>query len=115
MEKPAAGTQGALHHRRHMSRFGHAGVGDDSAFCDVVVRRPDGQLVSFLFDSDARQCGARGDHSTVWTFRCKLIRFEPVSRDPRSFFALRECTEASDELFSGLGIGTRSPRSGAVR
>lgn len=83
-------------------KFGYRSVGDDSAFCDVAIRRQDGQLVAFFFDSDVTgQSGTDGNHSTVWTSRCSGIEFKPGTIGPGSFFAMRDCSEAP-EIFSGL-------------
>lgn len=83
-------------------KFGYGSFGDDSAFCDVAIRRPDGQLVAFFFDSDVTgQMGTNGNHSTVWTSKCSKVEFKPGTIGPGSFFAMQDCTEAP-EIFSGL-------------
>lgn len=83
-------------------KFGYAGFGTDSFFCDVAIRNADGQLISFAYDSDVTgQWGAGGGSAVVWTSRCDRIVFEPGSIVPGSFFDLKECTEAP-EIFKSV-------------
>jgi len=83
-------------------KFGYYGFGYDSDFCDVAIRGPDGQLISFFFDSDTSgQMGSKGNHSVVHTSSCKTIEFKPGTIDNSSFFDLQECT-SSPEIFSAL-------------
>lgn len=83
-------------------KFGYSSFGDDSAYCDVAIRRPDGQFISFFYDSDVTgQMGTNGNHSAVWTSRCKAIEFRPGTIGIGSFFEMQECSEAP-EIFSDL-------------
>ena len=83
-------------------KFGYAGFGTDSFFCDVAIRNADGQLISFAYDSDVTgQWNSSDGNAAVWTSRCDRIVFEPGSIVPGSFFDLRECTEAP-EIFEGV-------------
>lgn len=83
-------------------KFGYASFGDDSAFCDIAIRRPDGQMISFFFDADVTgQMGSNGNNSTVWTSLCNKIKFKPGTIGFGSFFDLQKCTEAP-EIFSEL-------------
>lgn len=83
-------------------KFGYRSFGDDSGFCDVAIRRPDGQLVAFFYDSDVTgQMGTNGNHSRVWTSRCKGIEFKPGTIGLGSFFAMQGCVE-DPVIFSGL-------------
>lgn len=83
-------------------KFGYRSFGDDSAFCDVAIRRPDGQLVAFFYDADVTgQMGTNGNNSRVWTSRCKGIEFKPGTIGAGSFFAMQGCVE-DPEIFSGL-------------
>jgi hypothetical protein len=83
-------------------KFGYGSFGHDSAFCDIAIRRPDGQLISFFFDSDVSgQMGRNGNNSVVWTKRCSRIKFKPGTIGYGSFFDLRQCTDAP-EIFSAL-------------
>ncbi|NOT86563.1 MAG: hypothetical protein HOP03_00100 [Lysobacter sp.] len=83
-------------------KFGYSSFGYDSAFCDVALRRADGQLISFFFDSDVTgQFGTNGNNSTVWTSRCSAIEFKPGTIGHGSFFDMQGCVEAP-EIFSGL-------------
>lgn len=85
-------------------KFGYGSFGDDSAFCDVAIRRPDGQLIAFFFDADVTgQMGTNGNHSTVWTSKCGKVEFKPGTRGLGSFFAMKDCVEAP-EVFSNLTI-----------
>lgn len=83
-------------------KFGYGSFGDDSGFCDVAIRRPDGQLVAFFYDSDVTgQMGADGKHAVVWTSKCAGIEFTPGTIGLGSFFAMQNCVEAP-EIFAGL-------------
>lgn len=83
-------------------KFGYGSFGDDSAYCDVAIRGPDGQIISLFYDSDVTgQMGAKGNHSAVWTSRCKAIKFRPGTLGLGSFFEMQECSVAP-EIFSGL-------------
>lgn len=83
-------------------KFGYAGFGTDSFFCDVAIRNADGQLISFAYDSDVTgQWNSNDGNAVVWTSRCDRIVFEPGTIVPGSFFDLRECTEAP-EIFKSV-------------
>jgi hypothetical protein len=83
-------------------KFWYGSFGDDSAYCHVAIRAPNGQLISFFLDSDVTgQMARKGSHSVVWTSRCAKIEFKPGTIGRGSFFDLEECTEAP-EIFSSL-------------
>ena len=83
-------------------KFGYESFGDDSRFCDVAIRRADGQFISFFVDDDVTgQLGAEGNNLVVWTSRCAQIEFKPGTIGEGSFFDLQDCAEAP-EIFSGL-------------
>lgn len=78
-------------------KFGYVGAGDDSLFCDVAVRTPEGQLWSFYMDYDVTgQMGTDGRNSAVWVSRCDKLEFKPGTMFWGSFFNLSECKEAPD-------------------
>ncbi len=83
-------------------KFGYAGFGTDSFFCDVAIRNADGQLISFAYDSDVTGGFATdGENAAVWTSRCARIAFEKGSIVLSSFFDLQGCTEAP-EIFESV-------------
>ena len=90
-------------------KFGYQGFGVDSVYCDVAVRRVDGQMVSVYFDSDVTgQMGSGGNNSALWASRCKTIKFKPGTIGVGSFFDLQNCTEAPD-IISNLASQKMRP------
>lgn len=74
-------------------KMGYRGFGIDSAFCDVAIRTPEGEWISWYLDFDVTGGGGTGPHSALWASRCTRIDFEPGSIGPGSFFALKGCEE----------------------
>lgn len=78
-------------------KTGYVTSGHDSNYCDIAVRRPDGQLLSLFYDFDTTgQWGAGGGSAALWASRCRLVRYEAGTIGMGSFFDLDECTEAPD-------------------
>lgn len=70
-------------------RSGYVGFGDDSAYCLVTLRAPDGQLWELFYDSDAMGAfGTRGDQSGL-----RLSRCTPQQADS---FRTHNCTEDNE-------------------
>ena len=87
-------------------KFGYRSFGTDSAFCDVAIRTPEGELISWYLDFDVTGGGGTGPRSALWASRCTGIAFEPGSIGPGSFFALQGC----EELTSGRVWDIRQAR-----
>lgn len=78
-------------------KFGYRSFGIDSAFCDVAIRTPEGELISWYLDFDVTGGGGTQPRSALWASRCTGIAFEPGTIGPGSFFHLEGC----EELTSG--------------
>lgn len=87
-------------------KFGYRSHGDDSAFCDVAIRTPEGELISWYLDFDVTGGGGTGPSSALWASRCTGIAFKPGSIGPGSFFHLNGC----EELTSGRVWDIRQAR-----
>jgi hypothetical protein len=83
-------------------KFGYESLGYDSVYCDIAVRRADGQMISLYYDSDITgQFGSNGNNSAASTARCTKISFSAGTIGVGSFFDLKQCTDAP-EIFSNL-------------
>lgn len=74
-------------------KFGYRSFGDDSAFCDVAIRTPESELISWHLDFDVAGGGETGPHSVLSAARCTRIHFNPGTVGPGSFFDLQSCEE----------------------
>ncbi|MEO8671965.1 MAG: hypothetical protein ABI411_11670 [Tahibacter sp.] len=80
-------------------RFGYCSWGDDSMYCDIAIRAPDGQLWSFWYDSDVTgQAGRSGNNAALRASRCASIVFEPGTIGYGSFFRQGDCVPDDDAV-----------------
>jgi hypothetical protein len=80
-------------------RFGYASFGDDSAYCDVAIRTPDGRNYSLFFDFDVTgQMGSDGNHSALWISKCNGVEFKSGTIGMGSFFNHKKCVESKDVI-----------------
>jgi hypothetical protein len=80
-------------------KFGYESFGDDSGFCDVAVRNPEGEFIGLFVDYDVS--GQAGYAPVASTSRCAGLAFRPGTIGRGSFFDLEEC-EQTPEIFSTL-------------
>lgn len=72
-------------------RVGYVGFGDDSMYCVIALRSPDGQLWELFFDSDRWGAfGTRGNQSQLRLSRCTAMRPDSLSFDQK------DCVEDAD-------------------
>jgi len=74
-------------------RAGYASHGDDSLYCDAVVRSESGQLWSVYYDADVSGGGGGRPHPALWVSRCTDLVFEPGTIGAGSYFKLAGCSE----------------------
>lgn len=78
-------------------KTGYVSFGFDSAYCDILVRKPDGQFISLFYDFDVTgQAGSDGGNSALWARRCRGISYKPGTMGAGSFFDTKDCAEAKD-------------------
>lgn len=72
-------------------RAGYVGFGDDSMYCVIALRSPDGQLWELFFDSDQWGAfGTRGNQSQLRLSRCTAMRPDSLG------FDRKDCVEDAD-------------------
>jgi len=76
-------------------KLGYRSFGTDSAFCDVAIRTPEGELISWFLDFDVTGGGGAGPHSVLWASRCTGLDFKPDTVGAGSFFHLTGCQEST--------------------
>jgi len=83
-------------------KAGYISFGDDSMFCDIIVRNSNGTYWSLYFDSDSTgQMGRGGDNSTISVRQCEGIEFKPGTIGLGSFFDPVNC-KASPETVTEI-------------
>jgi hypothetical protein len=82
--------------------FGHRDAGDDSMFCDAVVRDAQGKIFSVFFDSDSSGGGGEKPRPTLSISECRSLAFRPGTIGKDSFFALEACVPRKDLVDAAL-------------
>ena len=83
-------------------KAGYISFGDDSMFCDIIVRDGKGTYWSLFFDSDSTgQMGRGGDNSIISVGQCDGIDFKPGTIGHGSFFHAVNC-KASPETVTEI-------------
>lgn len=80
-------------------RFGYRNIDKYLSFCNVAVRAPDGQLWSLQFYVPIMDAMSQRK-DLQYSFNAKQCSSLALKNDRRGFFAMQQCTEATDTLMS---------------
>lgn len=87
-------------------RLGYRAFGTDSAYCEVAVRTPEGELIDWFFDFDVTGGSASGSESALWVSRCDAFRIGRLDSTRSSLIDGIGCAE----LKSGRAYEVRQAR-----
>ncbi len=82
-------------------RFGYRNIDKYLSFCNVAVRAPDGQLWSLQFYVPILEAMSQRK-DLQYSFNAKQCTSLTLKNDRRGFFAMGQCTEATDDILRQL-------------
>lgn len=82
-------------------RFGYRNIDKYLSFCNVAVRSPDGQLWSLQYYVPILEAMSQRK-DLQYSFNAKQCTSITLKNDRRGFFAMGQCTEATDALLKQL-------------